>query len=319
MGSFYNNQSAEDFVVNTLSLHPEYSFIFHRVDDDYYYPVFCGTIAVKSYGDYNIIIDLQKVTREMIDKMDNGMRPRDWNSFVLGHRNWSKDILEVKYCVDEYQNNYIPFEKLDEIAVKICWIYMRLGIKHMTYTRFNICKKKGIVLNDHRSDSSFTEKGNFKVGLLGNGFFDDISVDTMKKELREKVIIEQEENREDSDVKLRNSGNQRLEGIGASKGIAKGKAYVINNDEKESSSNKQIDLESECILVCDTLSPEIVTRIGRIVGIVTNQGGITSHAAIISRELGVPCVVGTIYGTKLIENGMSIQINGFTGEVFYDV
>ena len=51
------------------------------------------------------------------------------------------------------------------------------------------------------------------------------------------------------------------------------------------------------------------------IGIITNQGGIASHAAIISRELKIPCIVGTKNATKIIKTGDIIMMNGRTGDV----
>lgn len=63
-------------------------------------------------------------------------------------------------------------------------------------------------------------------------------------------------------------------------------------------------------------TPDFVPAMKRAVGIVTNLGGRVSHAAIVSRELGVPCVVGTEKITKLVKNGDVITVNGQTGEIF---
>lgn len=70
------------------------------------------------------------------------------------------------------------------------------------------------------------------------------------------------------------------------------------------------------ILVTDMTTPDFVPAMKRAAGIVTNRGGLTSHAAIVSRELGVPCVVGTTTATKILLDGMIITINGGAGEVY---
>ena len=49
--------------------------------------------------------------------------------------------------------------------------------------------------------------------------------------------------------------------------------------------------------------------------IVTDDGGITSHAAIISRELGIPCIVGTKIATKVLKDGDLVEVNANKGEV----
>jgi len=63
-------------------------------------------------------------------------------------------------------------------------------------------------------------------------------------------------------------------------------------------------------------SPDFVPAMKLAVAIVTNQGGQTSHAAIVSRELGIPCVVGTKTATKKIRNRQMLMIDGTNGKIF---
>lgn len=62
------------------------------------------------------------------------------------------------------------------------------------------------------------------------------------------------------------------------------------------------------ILVTPMLPPDISTRIANLAGIVTDCGGITSHAAIIAREFGIPCVVGTGDATKQFKTGDILEV-----------
>ena len=70
------------------------------------------------------------------------------------------------------------------------------------------------------------------------------------------------------------------------------------------------------ILVMEMTSPDFVPAMRKAVAVVTDQGGQTSHAAIVSRELGVVCVVGTQIATKKLKNGAVVTVNGVSGEVF---
>ena len=69
-------------------------------------------------------------------------------------------------------------------------------------------------------------------------------------------------------------------------------------------------------MVTDMTTPDFVPAMKRAAGIITNRGGLTSHAAIVSRELGVPCVVGTTVATHTLKDGQIVTLNGSTGEVF---
>ncbi len=69
------------------------------------------------------------------------------------------------------------------------------------------------------------------------------------------------------------------------------------------------------ILVCGTTSPAWAPIFPKVRAVVTDIGGVMSHAAIVSREYGVPAVVGTGRATSLIETGQTIHVDGSTGVV----
>lgn len=69
------------------------------------------------------------------------------------------------------------------------------------------------------------------------------------------------------------------------------------------------------ILVAETTSPEIISACKKAGAIITNQGGMLSHAAIISRELGIPCIVGTRNATDKLKSGNLIKMNMENGAI----
>jgi pyruvate, water dikinase len=69
------------------------------------------------------------------------------------------------------------------------------------------------------------------------------------------------------------------------------------------------------VLVATMTSPDWVPLMRRAAAIVTDAGGMTSHAAIVSRELGIPCVVGTRTATRTLRDGMQVTVNGKDGTV----
>lgn len=101
-----------------------------------------------------------------------------------------------------------------------------------------------------------------------------------------------------------------LKGDPASPGIASGPAKVIR-------SAKEIGkVNVGDVLVAPETNPDFVPAMKKAVAIVTDQGGRTSHAAIVSRELGIPAVVGTQTATKLIKNELVITVDGLKGEIY---
>ncbi|KKU38022.1 MAG: Phosphoenolpyruvate synthase, partial [Candidatus Amesbacteria bacterium GW2011_GWA2_47_70] len=101
-----------------------------------------------------------------------------------------------------------------------------------------------------------------------------------------------------------------LKGAPASPGIVAGPVKIIL-DIKKIGQVKKGD-----IMVTDMTTPDFVPAMKRAAGIITNRGGLTSHAAIVSRELGVPCVVGTTVATHTLKDGQIVTLNGATGEIF---
>ena len=61
--------------------------------------------------------------------------------------------------------------------------------------------------------------------------------------------------------------------------------------------------------------PEYVPLMKKATAIITDEGGITSHASIVSRELKIPCIVGTKIATKILKDGDLIEINADIGIV----
>ena len=67
------------------------------------------------------------------------------------------------------------------------------------------------------------------------------------------------------------------------------------------------------ILVALMTTPEVVPVMKKAAAIVTDEGGLTCHAAIVSRELQTPCVVGTKYATKIFKNSDLIEVDAYRG------
>jgi pyruvate,water dikinase len=101
-----------------------------------------------------------------------------------------------------------------------------------------------------------------------------------------------------------------LEGLAASPGVASGKVRIVRKP-KEIGKVRQGD-----ILVAEMTNPDYVPAMKRAGGIVTDLGGRTSHAAIVSRELGVPAIVGTLHATKMLSEGEVITVDGAAGKVY---
>jgi pyruvate,water dikinase len=100
-----------------------------------------------------------------------------------------------------------------------------------------------------------------------------------------------------------------LRGVAASPGKARGPARVVTDPEQLH------DVQRGDILVCRVTAPSWAPVFSRLGAAVSDVGGIMAHTAIVSREYGLPAVVGTGYGTQTIKTGQMIEVDGDTGIV----
>ncbi len=101
-----------------------------------------------------------------------------------------------------------------------------------------------------------------------------------------------------------------LKGDAASPGLASGPVKIIHDA-------SHIDLVKDGdILVAEMTTPDFVPAMKRAVAIVTDRGGRTAHAAIVSRELGIPCIVGADKATTILSDNQKITVDGSHGKVY---
>lgn len=122
--------------------------------------------------------------------------------------------------------------------------------------------------------------------------------------------VDKVRNKKTKDNEVKISTLPILKGIPAAPGVGSGTVRLLKSP-KEIGKVKEGD-----VLVAPMTSPDYVPAMKKAAAIVTDSGGQTSHAAIVSRELGIPCVVGTKEATKKLTDGMLISVDGSTGEVF---
>jgi len=125
------------------------------------------------------------------------------------------------------------------------------------------------------------------------------AITTLKKETK---AIEQKEKKI--------IGKILVKGLPASPGIGIGKVKIIKSKE-EIGKIKQGD-----VLVTKMTNPDFVPAMKKAVAIVTDEGGLTSHAAIVSRELGIPAIVGTKNATEVLKDDMEVTVDAKSGVVY---
>lgn len=112
-----------------------------------------------------------------------------------------------------------------------------------------------------------------------------------------------------STTRIRGTGDVLLRGLGASPSLASGPVRVVTDLDKLDA------VAAGDILVTESTTPEMVPALKRSAGIVTDEGGMISHTAIVARELDIPAVVGCGDATSELSDGAIVTVDGDRGTV----
>lgn len=101
-----------------------------------------------------------------------------------------------------------------------------------------------------------------------------------------------------------------IQGLGASGGRVVGNALVVVD------TPDKLEIPPQVILVTKAIAPDWLPQLQQVAGIITQHGGLTSHSAILARELGIPAIVNAANATQLIQTGESLLLDGDRGEIY---
>ena len=167
--------------------------------------------------------------------------------------------------------------------------------KHQVLTQYELQKLAGfaIKLEDH-----YQKPQDIEFAIEGE--------DLYIVQTRPITTIKKQGQRKESDIK----GEVILTGLAASPGIASGKVRIVEDlDDLHK-------IQTGDVLVTKMTNPDMVVAMQKSAAIVTNEGGMTAHAAIVSREMGLPCIVGTRKATEILKDGDVITVDGYEGKVY---
>src|SRR3989344_4835888 len=122
------------------------------------------------------------------------------------------------------------------------------------------------------------------------------------------TTLDKKQKRDDQNPEI--SEQILTKGLAASPGVASGIVRLVHSMQ-ELEKVKKGD-----ILVTKMTNPDMVVSMEKASAIVTSEGGVTSHAAIVSREMGIPAVVGTENAMEVLQDGQEITVDGFNGKVY---
>lgn len=214
----------------------------------------------------------------------------------------SADLREIVFIMDDFGR----FQ--DERKMQ-----MMVAVHYMEKLLMEIGKRIGFSLDDMRY-TYFTE---VKDLLLANK---ELKVEIAKRKRKcvltfdgDRYSIGYGRNVEGIEKELFGSGKvvniTELVGQTASSGTAIGKAVILK------SPKEMYKVHEGNILIATLTSPDYVPAMKKAAAIVTDWGGMTSHAAIVAREFGIPCLVGTEKATKVFKDGDMVEVNADEGWV----
>ncbi|MBU2100058.1 hypothetical protein KKG83_06755 [Candidatus Micrarchaeota archaeon] len=203
---------------------------------------------------------------------------------------WADFMLSKLYRRNAQIKNYYLFLNIQKEIAK------RLSIPLKSVHFFLPWEIKSALVEGKSFEKGLLERSNFCVYFTSKGV-DKIFTGKEALEIAKKV----------KQVKLQKLNE--LKGQCGSSGKAKGKVKLIN------SQHEMQKMKKGDILVSIATNPDIVPAMKKASGIVTDQGGVTSHAAIVARELKIPCLIGTKFATKVFKDNDLVEVNASMGTV----
>lgn len=279
-----------------------------QLEDDYWWTSL-GWVDRTEKAYISFIADIRKVMRE--DK-DVGEEIERLNSFVKEIREKKKELEkefnftgELRYLIEVFDHFVKYHDYRKEIQMK--------GTAVMNYFLFEFSRRFGIKYDDlvwcwpgEIMDLAASKHLNLDVvRKRKEAYFVLVTKEGIEELTGEEAIF-----RRKKELKA-DTGNVRdFKGIISSLGKVSGKAKVCYSATDALKKIKKGD-----ILVASMTMPDYVPAMKKAAAIVTDEGGVTCHASIISRELKIPCIVGTRIATKVINDNDTIEVNANHGVV----
>jgi phosphoenolpyruvate synthase/pyruvate phosphate dikinase len=212
--------------------------------------------------------------------------------------NYMKNILKIARLFSKWKDIrkggvYIGMQHFDKFLEEVA-NRTQYTKRQLTYSIFPEIKpillnkidiKEELAKREKKTFFAVTDKGYFiTAGKKADKYFDEFN------KIEEEYVVE-------------------LRGVVASSGYARGRVRIIKKTEQMK------DFKTGEILVVNQTTPEFVPIMKKAAAIITEQGGITSHASIISRELKKPCIIGTKIATRALMNGETVEVDARNGIV----
>jgi len=293
-------------ILDKLSEYPEINSLINKHTRDYYW---------LSYDYIGEIWDKKRFVQRLKELLQNTLRLQ---------RDFDKEIKEVIERQEELFSNLIKVKKMTErdrlmfIAAQQCTSLIDLKKEKLSQAHFYINKLLQIAadkLEVSLFDIVFASKSDLPKLLNKN-----IGINILKSRHKKSAFYFSKHGSaiftgRDVDLiwrsinKKSNENAREISGVCANPGTIIGKVKVLNRPEQADKISKGD------ILVTGMTTPEYIIAMRKASAIITNEGGITCHAAIVSRELGIPCIVGTKVATSVLKDNDLVELHAVNGTV----
>jgi|GEM_PF-1559533 len=270
---------------------------FYWLEYDYYGPILDARLINKKMESY------RGLSKQEIEKRINAIE-----SFPKRAESQLKEILDKVKLSKELDNIFQGLRKfayfygdLKKMQISKANVGLGLILKELA-GRFNldetdlhyaeISELEGL-MESKKLDSSIWKKRRIKSVVRATN---------CQYRFIDKQLVKADDGKKDLEH------SKMIKGMSACSGFYTGRARIIKNPRTDF-------LEDGEILVAEMTSVDFVPLMKKAGAIITNHGGITSHAAIVSRELNVPCVIGTGNATSVIKDGDIVQVNARHGMI----
>jgi phosphohistidine swiveling domain-containing protein len=261
-------------------------------DEDYIANLVFEKIGQDLDGQYRNLMSYEKRTQKLFKESVRKLRltKKEIGVFEairnLGYYKWAREyeFTEAFFRLDMVQNELAKRLRISPLAVK-----------YLMSSEYSLLLDN---LGKYKSELPKRVKRSLIVQDRQKG----ISIFVGPKAIREWDKIKPAEKEKDD-------GLGRAKGSPAYGGIVRGTVRIVNSVRHISK------VSPGDILVAVTTNPALLPAMKKAAAIVTNEGGITSHAAIVSRELQIPCIVGAKNATRIFKNGQTVEVDAKHGIV----
>jgi pyruvate,water dikinase len=247
--------------------------------------------------------------------------------FITGAYGLGENIVQGAVDPDEFyvfkptlEKGYRRVLRRHLGSKEIKMVYFQNGTKQTTHNipapkadqqRFCISDDEALVLADYavKVEKHYSQKAGHHMPMDMEWAKDGVDGQLYMVQARPETVVSQRRGKTLQEYILKGSGEILVTGRAVGEKIAAGKAHIISD------AAHLPEFKKGEVLVADTTTPDWEPVMKIAAAIVTNRGGRTCHAAIVSRELGIPAVVGAENATKLVPGGEEVTVSCAEGDV----